>query len=126
MKLPPAKCPVTDISARQYVEIDKRIDARLSPEPSRPRPPAGVPRLRSGETLIIGVAVGALFTGLGAIVANGGRSPTTVPTVITIWLILAVAGLAIAFVRSHRGHVAGADLVVGGQVNGDGLVDGST
>ena len=50
----------------------------------------------------VGLGVGAAVTGLVAMVANGGRSQTLVPAVITIWLILAVTGLGTMLARKYR------------------------
>jgi ParE toxin of type II toxin-antitoxin system, parDE len=48
------------------------------------------------------LASGGAITGLVAVIANGGRSQTLVPAVITIWLILAVTGLGTMLVRKYR------------------------
>jgi hypothetical protein len=87
-------------------EIDKRVEARLgdrarsSHSRSEVTQPGGRHALLTGG--ITGAAIGAGITGLIAMFANGGKSQTLVPAVITVWLILAVTGLAILLIRMHR------------------------
>jgi hypothetical protein len=87
-------------------EIDKRIDARLS----SPRPAARSPVKFSwsgrAQGMWIGTGVGAVITGLVAVIANhdntGTNSGAVVTAVIWVWVILAVAAAGAAVVRKYR------------------------
>jgi hypothetical protein len=83
-------------------EIDKRVDARLGARSRGTRALEEVSPFGRHEAMWVGLGVGAAVTGLVAMVANGGRSQTLVPAVITIWLILAVTGLGTMLVRKYR------------------------
>ena len=50
-----------------------------------------------------GAGIGAGITGLVAMIANSGsQSKAVIAAVITVWVILAVAGLGTAVVRWYR------------------------
>jgi hypothetical protein len=84
-------------------EIDKRIDAKLHAGSSSSRSPAAVRQSGRSQTLWTGAGIGAGITGLVAMIANSGNSSKAViAAVITVWVILAVAGLGIAAVRWYR------------------------
>lgn len=82
-------------------EIDKRVEARLGGRPQSARslreavPPGG------HQALLMGAGIGAGITGLVAIIAVHG-SKTVVAAMITIWVVLAVAGLGTAVVNKYR------------------------
>jgi hypothetical protein len=87
-------------------EIDKRIDARLSPP--RSDSPLRVKFSGSGKAQAawIGAGVGAALTGLVAVIANhantGTNSGAVVTAVIWVWVILAVAAVGAAVFRKYR------------------------
>ena len=82
-------------------EIDKRVEARLGGRPRNAR--SRVEAVSSGghQALLTGAGIGAGITGLVAIIAVHG-SKTVVAAMITIWVILAVAGLGAAVVNRYR------------------------
>jgi hypothetical protein len=80
-------------------EIDKRVDARLSPGSSATRSPAQI--RQSGR--IQAAWAGAGITGLVALIADeGSQSKAVTAAVIAVWAILAVACLGTAAVRWYR------------------------
>jgi hypothetical protein len=91
-------------------EIDKRIDARLSPPRSGSRLPAESSRPGKTQAVWIGAGVGAGvgagLTGIVAVIANanntGTNSGAVVTAVIWIWVILAIAGAGATVVRRYR------------------------
>jgi hypothetical protein len=84
-------------------EIDKRVDAKLRAGSSGSRSPA-IPR-PGGNAVWLGAGIGAGVTGLVALIADeGSQSKAVMAAVITVWVILAVAGLATAAVRSYLGR----------------------
>jgi hypothetical protein len=89
-------------------EIDKRIDARLSPLRSGSRSPAESSWSGKTPAIWIGAGVGAGLTGIVAVIANadntGTNSGAVVTAVIWIWVILAIAGAGATVVRRYRGR----------------------
>ena len=84
-------------------EIDKRVDARLSAEPSVSRSPAQIRQGRIQEEWI-----GAGLTGLVTLIADSNsQSKNVTAAVISVWAILAVACLGTAAVRWYRGRERG-------------------
>ena len=87
-------------------EIDKRIDARLSPPRSHSALPAESARSGRTQATWIGAGVGAGITGLVAVIANnantGTNSGAVVTAVIAVWVILALAAAGASFVRRYR------------------------
>jgi hypothetical protein len=84
-------------------EIDKRVEAKLRAGLPGSRSPA-IPRLGS-NAVWLGAGIGAGVTGLVALIADeGSQSKAVMAAVITVWAILAVAGLATAAVRSYLGR----------------------
>ncbi len=84
-------------------EIDKRIDARLGSASSGSRSPAEFSRSGKSQAMWTGAGIGAGITGLVAMIANSGsQSKAVIAAVITVWVILAVAGLGTAVVRWYR------------------------
>jgi hypothetical protein len=86
-------------------EIDKRIEARLSPRPAS-RSPEEFSRSGRSQAMWIGAGLGTGVTGLVAMIANNGNSgpnsSAVVTSVIAVWVILAIAALGVVFVRRHR------------------------
>jgi len=97
-------------SQRIGSEIDKRVEARLGDGARSSHSRSEVTRPGSRQALltggVTGAGIGAGITGLAAMMANGGKSQYLVPVVITVWLILAVTGLAILLIRMHRSREA--------------------
>jgi hypothetical protein len=91
-------------------EIDKRVEARLGDGARSSHLRSEVARPSSRQALltggVTGAGIGAGITGLAAMMANGGKSQYLVPAVITVWLIIAVTGLAILLIRMHRSREA--------------------
>jgi hypothetical protein len=86
------------------VEIDKRVDARLSAASSVSRAPAQI--RQSGR--IQAAWAGAGITGLVALITDSGsQSKAVIAAVIAVWAILAVACLGAAAVRWYRGRERG-------------------
>jgi hypothetical protein len=89
-------------------EIDKRIDARLSPPRSQPRPVAESSSPGRTQAVWIGAGVGAGLTGIVAVIANadntGSNSGAVVTSVIWVWVILAIAAAGAAVARRYRGR----------------------
>jgi VIT1/CCC1 family predicted Fe2+/Mn2+ transporter len=83
-------------------EIDKRIDARLRSGSSGSRPPAESSQSGKGQALFLGAGIGAGLTGLIAVLADGGSKHVAAAAVVTVWVILAVAGLGTAVVNKYR------------------------
>jgi hypothetical protein len=87
-------------------EIDKRIDARVSSTRSGSRPQARFSWSGGTQAMWIGAGVGAGITGVVAMIANraniGTNSGAVVTAVIWVWVILAVASVGAAVVRSYR------------------------
>ena len=92
-------------------EIDKRVDARMrtgssaSPSPAIPQSASSGP---AWKAVWAGTAVGAGITGLVALIADAGSTSKAVTAaVITIWVIVAVAGLGTAAVRWYLARERG-------------------
>ena len=84
-------------------EIDKRIDARLGSRSSGSRSPAEFWRSGRSQAMWAGAGIGAGITGLVAMIADdGSQSKAVIAAVITVWVLLAVAGLGTAVVRWYR------------------------
>jgi hypothetical protein len=87
-------------------EIDKRIDARLSPPRSRSSSPAESSSQGRTQAVWIGAGVGAGLTGIVAVIANanntGVNSGAVVTSVIWVWVILAIAAAGAAVARWYR------------------------
>jgi hypothetical protein len=93
-------------------EIDKRVDARLGARPRSPRSSRSLTEAEQSARRqalwtggVIGTGAGAGITGIAAMVAmvaNDGMRPELVPTVITVWLILAVIALGLTLARRYR------------------------
>jgi hypothetical protein len=87
-------------------EIDKRIDARLSSPRPGARSPVKLSWSGRAHGMWIGAGVGAVITGLAAVIANhdntGTNSGAVVTAVIWVWVILAVAAAGAALVRKYR------------------------
>jgi hypothetical protein len=82
-------------------EIDKRVEAMLGTSPQSSRSPVEAVSLSKQQALWLGTGVGAGITGLVAIISVHG-SKTVVAAMITIWVIVAVAGLGTAVVNRYR------------------------
>jgi hypothetical protein len=61
-------------------EIDKRIDAKVGGGSSRPRPQPRIPQSRIPQqqlsrapSVLLGIGIGAVITGIAAMAANGGH-----------------------------------------------------
>jgi hypothetical protein len=90
------------------VEIDKRVDARLSAASSVSRAPAQIRQSGRIQAAWAGAGVGAGITGLVALIADSGsQSKAVIAAVIAVWAILAVACLGAAAVRWYRGRERG-------------------
>ena len=92
-------------------EIDKRVDARMRTGSSA-SPAAAIPQSASSrpawKAVWAGAGVGAGITGLVAMIADeGSTSKAVIAAVITVWVILAVAGLGTAAVRWYHGRERG-------------------
>jgi hypothetical protein len=84
-------------------EIDKRVDARLGARPRSSRPPVTAAQPSRYQALWMGTGLGAGITGLVAMIADDGSpSKAVIAAVITVWVILAVAGLGTAAVHRYR------------------------
>jgi hypothetical protein len=81
-------------------EIDKRVDARLGVGSRDSRPPAEASQSGRRQAMWTGAGIGAGITGLVAIIAEHG-SKTVVAAMITVWVILAVAGLGAALLHKY-------------------------
>src|SRR5215831_15661970 len=68
-------------------EIDKRVEARLRAASSGSRSPAEIPRSGSSQAMWTGVGLGAVITGLVAIIADGNSTNAVITAVITVWVI---------------------------------------
>jgi hypothetical protein len=89
-------------------EIDKRVDAKLRAGSPASRSPTAVPQLGKSQALWTGAGIGAGITGLVAMIADdGSQSKAVIAAVITVWVILAVAGLGAAAVRWYRAREHG-------------------
>lgn len=89
-------------------EIDKRVDARLRTGSSGSRSPVEIPRSGRSQAMWTGAGIGAGITGLVAMIADDGSpSKAVIAAVVTVWVILAVAGLGTAAVRWYRGREDG-------------------
>lgn len=82
-------------------EIDKRVDAKLGARPPRTRSLAEPAAAGGHQALLLGAGVGAGVTGLVAIISVHG-SKTVVAAMITIWVILAIAGLGASVANKYR------------------------
>ena len=92
-------------------EIDKRVDAKLRASSTGSRSPAEIPQSGRSQAMWTGVGLGAGLgagiTGLAALIADSGsQSKAVIAAVISVWVILAIAGLGIAVVRWYRGRQA--------------------
>jgi hypothetical protein len=94
-------------------EIDKRVEAKLGAPAQFPLACGGCQPGRH-QALWVGAGTGAGITGLVAIIAEHG-SKTVVAAMITVWVILAVAGPGTAAVNRY-----GLPDGVKGQQHGDG------
>ncbi len=84
-------------------EIDKRVDARLRASSSGSRSPAEIPQSGRSQAMWTGAGIGAGITGLVAMIADeGSQSKAVIAAVITVWVILAVAGLSTAVACRYR------------------------
>jgi len=81
------------------------MDARLGPPQSGSRS-SNEPSRSGSQAMWIGAGIGAGITGLVALIANNGNtgvnSNAVVEAVIAVWVILAIAALGRAFVRTYR------------------------
>jgi hypothetical protein len=82
-------------------EIDKRVDARMRAGAPDPHPPAQVQRSGRIQTAWAGAGFGAGITGFVAIIAEHG-SKTVVAAMLTIWIIVVIAGLGAIAVEKFR------------------------
>jgi hypothetical protein len=82
-------------------EIDKRVEAKLSAGRRGSRAPVEPSRAATRQAMWTGAGIGAGVTGLVAMLANTNHSPTLVPWVVAVWVILAIAGLGTAAVRRY-------------------------
>jgi len=86
------------------VEIDQRVDARLGAV-SRGSGSAAEVSQASGrqQAMWTGAAVGAGMTGIVVLIVNARHATTDlIASVITVWVIIAIAALATTLARRYR------------------------
>jgi hypothetical protein len=86
------------------VEIDQRVDARLGAVSRGSGSAAEVSQASARQQAMwTGAAVGAGMTGIVVLIVNARHATTDlIASVITVWVIIAIAALATTLARRYR------------------------